>query len=138
MWFGFSFMYFRDIGPNAPMVRNLIFKEVIEWMQATTNPDITGEETPRAYNLAQNFPNPFNPQTTIKFDMKAKGHVTLKIYNVAGQLVRTLFNGVKDAGSYKVTWDGMNNDGSKVASGVYFYKMDTAGYNKTLKMVLLR
>jgi len=138
MWFGFSFMYFRDIGPNAPMVRNLIFKEVIEWMQATTNPDITHGEVPGAYDLAQNFPNPFNPQTTIKFDMKAKGHVTLKIYNVAGQLVRTLFNGVKDAGSYKVTWDGMNNDGSKVASGVYFYKMDTAGYKKTLKMVLLR
>jgi hypothetical protein len=138
MWFGFGMQYIRDIGSTSPMIRNTLVDEVFEWFGAIRNPDITQGEVPGAYDMAQNFPNPFNPSTTIKFDMKAKGHVTLKVYNVAGQLVKTLVNGVKDAGSYTVTWDGTNNNSSKVASGVYFYKMDTAEYNKTLKMVLLR
>jgi len=138
MWFGFAINPIKDTGATSPMMRNVIVEEVLNWFNVISNPDITHSEVPGAYDLAQNFPNPFNPSTMIKFDMKAKGHVTLKVYNVAGQLVKTLVNGVKDAGSYTVTWDGTNNNSSKVASGVYFYKMDTAEYNKTLKMVLLR
>jgi len=76
--------------------------------------------------------------TTIKYDVKAKGVVTLKVYNVAGQLVRTLENGMKDAGSYSVSWNGMNDRGSSVASGIYFYKMETKGFTETKKMVMLR
>ena len=138
MWFGFSFGHIVDPGPNAPIARNVILRDVLNWMDNITNPDITDAEIPRAYNLAQNFPNPFNPITTIKFDMKAKGHVSLKVYNVAGQLVRTLVNEMKDAGYYTVTWDGSNNSDAKVASGVYFYKMDTKDFSKTRKLVLLR
>jgi len=139
MWFGFSFMYIRDTGPYSPMMRNVIFDGVRQWMgMGAGKPDITGGEVPTAYRLAQNFPNPFNPTTTIKFDMKAKGNVTIKLYNVAGQLVKTLVNDVKDAGSYTATWDGTNNNGSKVASGIYFYRMETKGFCKTKKMVLLR
>ena len=74
----------------------------------------------------------------IKFDMKAKGNVTLNVYNVAGQLVRVLVDEVKDAGSYTATWDGTNNNGSKVASGIYFYQMETEAFCKSRKMVLLR
>ena len=70
--------------------------------------------------------------------MKAKGHVAIKVYNVAGQLVRTLVDGVYEAGSHSVTWDGTNNIGAKVASGVYFYKMETGNFSRTKKMVLLR
>jgi len=139
MWFGFSFMYIRDAESVTPIIRNHIFKDVIAWFQNETNADITGDETtPAAYGLAQNFPNPFNPATTIKFDMKAKGHVAIKIYNVAGQLVRTLVDEVYEAGHHQVTWDGTNNIGSKVASGVYFYKMETKNFSQTKKMVLLR
>jgi flagellar hook assembly protein FlgD len=94
--------------------------------------------TPKSYNLAQNFPNPFNPSTTIKYDMKDKGLVTLKVYNVAGQLVRTLANSVKNAGSYTVAWDGKNDRGGSVASGIYFYKMETKDFSQTKKMVMLR
>ena len=113
-------------------------KKVIDWMMNETNTDVTHDEVPGAYRLAQNFPNPFNPSTTIKFDMREKGNVTLKIYNVAGQLVKTLVDGVKDAGAYSITWDGTNNLGSRVSSGVYFYKMNTKHFSETKKMVLLK
>ncbi len=76
--------------------------------------------------------------TTIRFEMKEKGLVTLKIYNVAGQLVRTLVDGVRDADAYAIAWDGRNTIGSAVASGIYFYKMETNGFSETKKMVLLR
>jgi len=98
----------------------------------------TAAETPAVAVLAQNYPNPFNPSTTIKYDMKEKGLVTLKIYNVAGRLVRTLVNGVMDAGTYSLAWDGRNNTGADVASGIYFYKMETKDFSQTKKMVMLR
>ena len=74
----------------------------------------------------------------IRFDMKANGFVTLKVYDITGKLVKILVNGVKDAGSYTVPWNGTNKNGSQVASGLYFYKMETEDYNETKKMVLLR
>jgi hypothetical protein len=138
MWFGHSFMYVRDTGPNSPPVRNTIVKKVVGWMNDPVNTDITQAEIPKAYKLNQNFPNPFNPSTTIKFDVRERGHVSLKIYNVAGQLVKTLVDKTMDARSYSVTWDGTNNHGAKVASGVYFYKMQSKSFNQTKKMVLLR
>ncbi|MCK4235878.1 MAG: T9SS type A sorting domain-containing protein, partial [Candidatus Krumholzibacteria bacterium] len=141
MWFGFSFMYILNCGCESPTMRNHITSDVLSWMRdipGGTNPNPTGDETPRAYNLAQNFPNPFNPATKIKFDMKEKGLVTIRIYNVAGQLVRTLVNEVRDAGSYTEPWDGRNNIGAGVASGIYFYKMETKNFSRTRKMVLLK
>ena len=96
------------------------------------------DEIPNAYKLSQNFPNPFNPVTTIKFDLRAKGHVRLRIYNVAGQLVCNLCDEVMDAGSYSKEWTGANNTGVKVASGVYFVRMEAGGFKDVRKLVLLR
>jgi flagellar hook assembly protein FlgD len=62
----------------------------------------------------------------------------MRIYDVAGRLVRTLVNDTKEAGAYSAVWDGRNNGGSSVASGIYFYKMETAGFQATKKLVLLR
>ena len=138
MWFGFSYMYVRNDAVSAPIDRFEIAGDVFAWMQNPIKPNITPAVTPKSYNLAQNFPNPFNPSTTIKYDMKDKGIVTLKVYNVAGQLVRTLANSVKNAGSYTVTWDGKNDRGGAVASGIYFYKMETKDFSQTKKMVMLR
>jgi hypothetical protein len=138
MWFGHSFMYMRDTAGGAPIIRNHVMSDVIDWMNNPVNPVITEADVPKAYKLSQNFPNPFNPSTTIKFDVKERGQVSLRIYNVAGQLVKTLVDGVKDASSYSITWDGTNNHGAKVASGVYFYKMQSKSFNQTKKMVLLR
>jgi hypothetical protein len=138
MWFGFSFQYVRDADGLAPLVRNALAKSAFSWMQHVVNLNIVAAETPKITKLAQNFPNPFNPSTTIKFDLKEKGFVTLKVYNVAGQLVRTLVDGERDAASYSIAWDGRNNLGTDVASGIYFYKMETNGFNDTKKMVLVR
>jgi hypothetical protein len=138
MWFGFDFSLMRDNAPGSPIDRFHIVKDVLSWMQSLTNIDITATETPRAYALAQNYPNPFNPSTVIRYEMKEKGLVTIRIYDVSGRLVRTLSSGVKDAGRYSVAWNGANERGAEVASGIYFYKMETDDFNLTKKMVLLR
>jgi hypothetical protein len=143
MWFGFSFMYIRDAVNNLPPIRVHLAHDVFTWMAVGCNMPgcderLTPAVVPAAYRLAQNFPNPFNPVTTIKFDMKEKGLVTLKIYDVAGRLVRTLADDVRDAGAYSIVWDGRNNSGAEIASGIYFYKMETTGFLATKKLVLLR
>ena len=93
-----------------------------------------------ANRLDQNYPNPFNPITTIRYSIRERSHVTLKIYNVAGQLVKTLVNEVQQplVEGYRITWDGINNTGNSVASGVYFYRLVAKDFVKTKKMVLLR
>ncbi len=138
MWFGFSWQYVRDDKLSAPIDRFEIARDVMNFMQVSCNVDITQTATPKANRLAQNFPNPFNPSTTIRFDMKAKGLVTIRIYDVAGRLVRALVDEARDAGSYSAVWDGTNTLGSNAASGIYFYKMETAGFVATRKLVLLR
>jgi hypothetical protein len=88
--------------------------------------------------LAQNFPNPFNPSTTIRFWIKEAGRVALVVYNVAGQHVRTLVNKDMQAGWKSVTWNGTNSHGNSVSSGVYFYCLKAGGKVLTKKMVLLK
>lgn len=78
---------------------------------------------PFAYQLSQNFPNPFNPSTAIKFVLPKAGKVTLQIFNETGQLVRALVDGEMNAGRHEISWDGRNQAGAAVASGVYFYQL---------------
>jgi len=138
MWFGFSFMYVRDVLAEAPIIRNHLLSDIIRWFENETKDDITGSNTTPAYVLGQNYPNPFNPLTTIKFGIKKRCHVTLKVYDVSGRLVKVLIDDFCEAGTYSRTWDGTNELGKKVASGVYFYRMETEEYSNTKKMVLLR
>ena len=88
--------------------------------------------------LEQNFPNPFNPSTTLAFSLKDGGSVTLTIYDVGGRRVRELVNERRDRGAYKVTWDGQNDTGQIVASGVYFYKLIAGSFTDTKKMTILK
>jgi hypothetical protein len=102
---------------------------------------VTGDDpmpVPGATFLAQNWPNPFNPATTITFGIKESGHVSLRIYDAAGRLVTTLIDEMRPAGSYSTGWNGCGADGTRAASGVYFYRLKTAGFEKTRKMILLR
>jgi hypothetical protein len=138
MWFGFSWQYVRDDVRQTPIDRFEIAINVRDFMGHIINCSCTPADAPKAFRLAQNFPNPFNPSTTIKYDMKAKGLVTVRIYDVAGRLVRTLVNETKDAGAYSAVWDGRNNIGADVASGIYFYKMETSAFSATKKLVMLR
>jgi hypothetical protein len=95
---------------------------------------------PKAFSLAQNAPNPFNPSTTIQFSVPEgkAGTVSLKVYDVRGRLVRSLVDATKDAGTYTVFWDGTNENGQKVSSGVYFYRMTAGSFTQTRKMVMLK
>ena len=88
--------------------------------------------------LSQNYPNPFNPATLIKFSVRAPGDVTLRICDVEGRALRTLVDGWRGPGEYRVMWDGKRDDGTAVASGIYFYRLETGGLTATRKMVLLK
>lgn len=88
--------------------------------------------------LEQNFPNPFNPTTTLAFSIKDAENVSLTIYDVAGRRVRELVNERRDRGAYKVVWDGQNDAGQIVASGVYFYKLTAGSFTDTKKMTILK
>lgn len=90
-------------------------------------------EKATSYSLSQNFPNPFNPTTKIRFSLPEAGNVKLTVYNLIGQTVATLINGYQEAGSYNVTFDG-----SGLNSGIYFYKLETGKYVEIKKMALLK
>ncbi|MBW7997550.1 MAG: T9SS type A sorting domain-containing protein [Candidatus Glassbacteria bacterium] len=94
---------------------------------------------PKDFALS-NFPNPFNPSTTIAYDIPEGDNVQvqLKVYNIRGQLVRTLVNESKSEGSYQIQWDGSDNYGRKVSSGVYFYRIKAGEFSQTRKMVILK
>jgi flagellar hook assembly protein FlgD len=89
--------------------------------------------------VTSNHPNPFNPSTTITYSMPQAGRLKLSIYNVRGQLVRTLIDGNRPMGAdQSIVWDGRDNFGSAAGSGVYFYEARAAGEVKTGKMTLLK
>jgi hypothetical protein len=99
------------------------------WLVDVENPNVTVNE----FNLAQNFPNPFNPTTLIRYSIPESGIVTLKIYDILGREVAQLINEEKAAGSYDFTFDA-----SKLSSGVYMYKIESGNYQETKKMVLIK
>jgi hypothetical protein len=97
-----------------------------------------GQETAPSVDLEQNHPNPFNPSTTIEYDVQTAGWTTARIYNAAGELVRTLIDEGMEQGSYSVVWDGRDDDGRDLASGVYFYRVSVGDFVSTKRMVMLR
>jgi len=95
-------------------------------------------QRPTEFVLSQNYPNPFNPITQIEYTLQNPAQVTLQIYNLLGQKVKTLVNEQKPAGSYRIFWDGKNEAGITVASGIYFYRLKANGVSQTRRMVLLK
>ena len=93
---------------------------------------------PKSFELLQNYPNPFNPGTTIKYQLPKSTEVSLKIYNLLGQLVKTLVDEKQAAGHYTVRWDGRDNNRRQVASGVYFVSLRTKHFVKSNKMIIMR
>jgi flagellar hook assembly protein FlgD len=89
--------------------------------------------------LLHNYPNPFNPRTTISFNLPQETAVRLRVYDLSGHLVRTLLNGgVVQEGRNEVVWNGRDDSGQRAASGVYFYCLEAAGYSETKRMVLVK
>ncbi len=94
--------------------------------------------TPQSYSLEQNFPNPFNPATTITYKLPKASGIKIRIYNVMGELVRTLVNNTVSQGEYSIRWGGVDDKGVKVSSGIYIYTMETQEYFTSKKMILLK
>lgn len=111
---------------------------VQEWKKVGTGVEDT-KVIPKSFELYQNYPNPFNPTTNFKYSLPKATQVKLVIYDIFGREVKTLINNeMKEAGTYTVTWDGKNNMGIKVSSGTYFYRMQAAGFEKVMKMALIK
>lgn len=100
--------------------------------------DELSSNAPSGYELSQNYPNPFNPNTTISFTIPTSENVSLTIYNVRGQVVKTLVNDSRSAGTHNIQWDGLNNFGQKVASGIYIYTLRTSNFTESKKMTMLK
>jgi hypothetical protein len=106
---------------------------------AGTVTEAEGPVIPQTYGLYPNVPNPFNPSTSIRFDVPAGGGVViLRIYDVSGKLIRTLVDGPQTAGQKNFTWNGRDNLGRNAVSGVYFCRMEAPAYRKTMKMILVK
>ena len=93
---------------------------------------------PTNYLLAQNYPNPFNPTTQILFSIPQNERVTLSIFNVLGQRIATLVDGLLTQGTHVVTWNGRDNRGMQLPSGVYFYTLKAAGFTESKRMLMLK
>lgn len=93
---------------------------------------------PAVTELQSNYPNPFNPATRINFSLKEGGNVNIEVYNVKGQKVKTLLNQYMEASRHELIWNGTDDNNNPVASGIYFYRMETKDYTKTRKMMMLK
>ena len=134
------FRVLRDFEDNArfEIADGLVFDP-----NQFANPLVGGvldiQTTPTEFALLQNFPNPFNPETTIGYELAESADVTLQIYNVVGQVVRTLMaSESQSVGRYQVRWDGIDDRGTPVSSGIYFYQISAGKFQDVRKLMLLK
>ena len=151
--------YYYVISPGVTRTFNIMYSagstvsEISENMTVLTNdPDMSEFQilisvqpssngnlvNPVVTALKGNYPNPFNPETTIRFSLKESGNVKLNIFNIKGQLVKTLVNSPLNAGSHQIVWNGKDNSGATVSSGLYLYRMEAGSYRSTQKMMLMK
>jgi hypothetical protein len=127
-----------DVLEDAEGNGNIVTPEALDVLPFITA--VEEDNLPDAFALSKNFPNPFNPTTTIEYAIPADGagHVEMVIYNINGQKVRTLVNETKDAGYYNVVWDGRSDSGEMVSSGLYMYKIVSGSFSKIQKMTFMK
>ena len=123
-----SFRYHNSAAPEAKRLQ----------LAGAELPTAYNNSTPQTFALEQNFPNPFNPTTTIRFFLPEASDISLKIYNSLGQVVRELSTGNLEAGQHSVIWDGTNRQGSKVASGLYIYQLQAGAFIAHRQMLLMK
>jgi hypothetical protein len=97
-----------------------------------------GAEHPNAFRLTQNYPNPFNPVTTIQYSLPSRSHVAIEVFNLLGQRVRRLIDETKPAGTYRIEWNGNDDSGNPVSTGVYLYHFRAGDVVQTKKMLLIK
>ncbi|MHB9028487.1 MAG: right-handed parallel beta-helix repeat-containing protein [Candidatus Latescibacterota bacterium] len=127
-----------ETGGEGYQTNAFIILSELTGKETTVSVGKTANEKPQSFTLGQNFPNPFNPETTITFELPAASKVTLRIHNALGQKVRTLTEGMFQPGIHRMVWDGKNDSGAQVTSGVYFYTIQAGSFAQTRKMTLTR
>ena len=130
-----------DYQVNHPVVYRSNGFSVLTSLIANLTTDVTafdGTKCPTDFQLFQNFPNPFNPETHIEFDIPHKSYVRLTIYDIQGRYIRTLLQGEKAAGHYNFTWDSRDEIGKLAPNGVYIYQLVSDSYTFSKKMILLK
>ena len=98
----------------------------------------TGISSPETFSLEQNFPNPFNPHTTIRYTLPGRSRVRVMIFNIQGEQVRTAMQGLQDEGTHHFIWRGEDDSGNPVPAGIYFCRVEAAGMMKTIRIVLMK
>ena len=137
----FVFRVLYEFGDNArfEIADGLVFDPSQLQNPAVVAGVLELQSTPKEFALHQNFPNPFNPDTTIKYDLAESADVTLQIYNVLGQVVRTMVaSEAQNAGRYQIRWNGMDDRGVSVSSGIYFYRISAGEFQNVRKLMLLK
>lgn len=137
-FFAFDSLENGDLVPREGLVQTV--ETVLTWFGTGTSvsPAEGSVTVPESYTLSQNYPNPFNPETRIDYQLPSDGWVELSVYNVLGQKVRTLVAEQQTTGAYTATWDGRDEVGLGVASGVYFYRLNAGDFTSTKRMILMR
>ena len=144
-WTGFPYDEFRAVG--APVIDSRgdlwipSFDGLYRWSRSDIPTAIESSSmpgAPRSFHLEQNYPNPFNQATHIGFTLKQPAAVSLQVFNTHGQLVATLVEGTRPAGTYQTVWDGRDAQGQVVSSGAYIVRLDAAGQQATRKMILIQ
>ncbi|MGE5847349.1 MAG: T9SS type A sorting domain-containing protein, partial [Ignavibacteria bacterium] len=131
---------FSLINPEEIIVENIIVADEMNRSMEDVEIEIQYEtpNMPLNYMLSQNYPNPFNPATVIKFSIPKDEFVTVKVYDIIGREIKTLFSGNSNAGMYTLNWDGDDNTGMLVSSGTYIYRMTAGEYTESKKMIYLK
>lgn len=118
------------------------YVQIMEYSESSVKLSVERELTiitPEDYKLSQNYPNPFNPTTSIQYTLPMRDKITVTIYNMLGQeVVRLMDNEEKPAGTYQLTWNGLDKNGTQVSSGMYFYSMSSPHMQKTMRMTFLK
>ena len=136
--------HFRPLRVNGqPVDAELRWTEFGDLVQLNIGAGVTAIEasmsgTPTAFALRQNFPNPFNPETTIAYELPREAMVVLTVFSPTGQKVRDLVSDTQGAGYYKLDWDGLDDAGRAVSSGMYLCRLQAGEFVQTRKLVLVR
>jgi hypothetical protein len=145
IWMGFPWADIESppgLWPAGLLAQSILNATVVTNCGIVPNPtdlgDVSTTGSPNTPGLYQNTPNPCNPRTAIEFDLTEGVATTLGIYNLSGRRVRTLVNGIVAAGHHRVPWDGTDDSGNRVASGVYVYRLTAGSYYASRKLVVLK
>ncbi|MCK5380975.1 MAG: T9SS type A sorting domain-containing protein, partial [Candidatus Latescibacteria bacterium] len=129
-----------DIQQQAAARKQLLLR-ALQWLDSSVTSveeESHAQVVPKEFGLSQNFPNPFNPTTEIRFALPEAGHVQLSVFNLLGQEIRVLAEGFRELGTYRVRWDGKDGHGLEAATGVYLVRLEAGSFSATRRMVLIK